>query len=162
MFRSHPNYRNKGPWRDWAMVQWGRKHGNLPAKIWGFIELTKVDQAARKRFPWGDMDLENGTYAIVESTHYTNGIDRDSLFVDLTLDSAEEGPQGEVTRRHYYLVDVQAFKDPLVVIPNVGTKNRYLLMTPRSKWPDLFIAWLKEKYEEIDDSSEEDNADLLE
>ena len=25
MFRSHPYYRNKGPWRDWAMVQWGRK-----------------------------------------------------------------------------------------------------------------------------------------
>ena len=162
MFRSHPNYRNKGPWRDWAMVQWGRRHGNLPAKIWGFIELTKLEEAITKRFPWGDMVLTNGTYAIIESTHYSKEIHRngDSLFVELKLDTAEEGPDGEVRKRLYYLVDVQAFKDPLVVIPNVGTKNRYLLMTPRSKWPDLFISWLKEKHQKIHEDDEEDEDDV--
>jgi hypothetical protein len=39
-------------------------------------------------------------------------------------------------------VDVETFKRPLVVIPNIGTTHEYLMMTPRSQWGTDFIKWL--------------------
>jgi len=35
-FRSHSNYRQFGPWRDWVMINFG-DHGMFPALLFGFI-----------------------------------------------------------------------------------------------------------------------------
>ena len=46
-------------------------------------------------------------------------------------------------RKEYYVVDVESFKEPLVVIPNIGgPQTEYLMMRPRSKWSDDFMKWL--------------------
>jgi hypothetical protein len=55
-------------------------------------------------------------------------------------------------------VDVEAFTEPLVVMENQGSKDRYFVMTPRSKWADQFVAWIEKPYEKIqvqDDVEEE-------
>ena len=44
--------------------------------------------------------------------------------------------------RKFYVVDVDSFKQPLVVIPNIGTKCEFLMMTPRDQWSDDFKTWL--------------------
>ena len=79
-----------------------------------------------------------------------------------------KAPDGTVLARKFYLVDVECFKEALVVIPNLGTKDRYLEMTARAKWADQCIAWIKANHEvipvapvpvapvqEVDDDNEE-------
>ena len=41
------------------------------------------------------------------------------------------------------MVDVETFKEPLVVIANIGTIDQYLMMTPRAEWSNNFIAWVE-------------------
>ena len=60
----------------------------------------------------------------------------------MVLETLENNQDGSVRRRKFYVVDVETFKNPIVVIPNIGTKKDYMMMTPRDKWPDEFIKWL--------------------
>ena len=39
-FRGHPNYRGKGPWRDWVWVNWGPQEGRLPCQMWSLRSLA--------------------------------------------------------------------------------------------------------------------------
>jgi hypothetical protein len=48
-----------------------------------------------------------------------------------------------VHRRKFYVVDVDAFMDPLVVIPDIGTPDQYLMMKPRAEWADDFVSWIE-------------------
>ena len=154
MFRSHPNYRKKGPWRDWVMIRWGGGHGDVPALIWGYITITKLDQLPRKKFPshlWGGTSVStNGTYAIIESTIWTEQVEPDALFREVRLDCRWNWV-GNVRQLHrkFLLVDVEAFKDPVVVIPNQGTKDRYFVMTPRMQWSEQFMSWLEAPFEQF-------------
>jgi hypothetical protein len=51
----------------------------------------------------------------------------------------------------FYLADVDAFDEPIVVVPDIGDAgNGYLLMSARSKWADDFGQWLEKPYEKID------------
>ena len=38
-FRAHPNYRGKGPWNDWCLVDWEGIDEYVPAKMITFIDL---------------------------------------------------------------------------------------------------------------------------
>ena len=60
-------------------------------------------------------------------------------------------------KRKFYLVDVEDFKDPLVVIPNLGTKDRYLEMIPRGKWSGLCQHWILAPREPIPVDDEDAN-----
>jgi hypothetical protein len=60
----------------------------------------------------------------------------------LVLETAETYPDGSVKRRRFYVVDVETFKQSLVVIPNVGTKKDYIMMAPRDTWANQFIEWV--------------------
>jgi hypothetical protein len=53
-------------------------------------------------------------------------------------------PGGEVLARRFYLVDVETFEKPIVVIPNIGAipKCKFLLMTPKAEWSDRFIQFI--------------------
>ena len=65
---------------------------------------------------------------------------------------------GEVTGRLFYLADVEAFKGPCSVIPNIGgNPNAHLQVAARSEWSEMFEDWLKKPHTEdrMDDSDED-------
>jgi hypothetical protein len=142
MFRAHPQFRGKGLWRDWVMIKW--QSGDFPAQIWGFLDLTNLPHG--QSFPLFDgTNVTKGFWAIVESCFYKKtdpNLPSSELFHHLVLETLENNQDGSVRRRKFYVVDVETFKNPIVVIPNIGTKKDYMMMTPRDKWPDEFIKWL--------------------
>ena len=77
------------------------------------------------------------------------------MFKHIRLEAASYDAQGLPAERKFYLVDVETFKQPLVVIPNQGTKCDYLMMTPKDKWAEDFKRWIhavhKEDEEEMED-----------
>ena len=125
------------------MIQWQR--GDYPAQIWGFLDLTSLPRQEEFLLANGDL-VSKGFWAIVESASYkkvppnTRGSE---LFRHLILDTAETHDDGSVKKRLFYVVDVECFKEPIVVIPNVGTKKDYIMMEPRDSWADQFIEWIK-------------------
>ena len=56
--------------------------------------------------------------------------------------------KGGVTRR-FYMVDVDAFLEPILVVPDIGSVDilRYFHVKPRNKWHLDFITWLEEDEE---------------
>ena len=66
------------------------------------------------------------------------------------MEAAEKEDDGSVKERKFYLVDVESFKDPIIVIPNHGSKDKYFIMIPRSTWAGLFRAWLEKPHKAID------------
>ena len=146
VFRSHPNYRGKGSWRDWVMIQWNV--GNFPAQIHGFVDLTDLPDNAQVPFEDG-MTLGKGVYAIVMSCEYLDedddSFEGSDMWRQLVLDVGELDDEGMVVERKYYLVDTETFKEPIVVFPDIGAKPacRYLMMTPRPKWVKDFVDWLE-------------------
>jgi hypothetical protein len=117
IFRSHPNYRGKGPWRDWVMVRWDV--GDLPAKIWGFLDLSVLPEGTQVSLGVGEKTVEKGVYAIIESAEYTeedgSGSDaeegkepadrppnplsiRSDLFKEIMLDTKSIGEDGDIER----------------------------------------------------------------
>ena len=181
IFRSHPNYRGKSGWRDWVMVQW--EEGDFPAKIWGFIDLMDMPEGTQVALP-NDPDetvVERGVYAVVESGVVVEEEDpKSDIWSVVQLETKDVEGQPDTYQKRLYLVDTEAFKDPVVVIPNIGAEsdNEYLLMRPRSEWATDFIAWLNmphehdvvemtspqvsedEEEEATDSEQEEDQSDL--
>jgi hypothetical protein len=145
IFRSHPNYLGKGPWRDWVMVRWTT--GDLPAKIWGFLDLSAIPEGTEVPLTVGIGSVESGIYAIIESADYID-VDEDGitsdLFTELQLETRELSHDGELVSRRFYLADVESFVGPMVVIPNIGAtpKCRYFQMTPKEEWSKQFAAWI--------------------
>ena len=60
--------------------------------------------------------------------------------------------EGRVTRRAFYLANVEAFVRPCIVIPDVGCHgeptNEYFEVKPRSLWAKEFICWLRRPHTE--------------
>jgi hypothetical protein len=142
IFRSHPNYRGKGVWRDWVMINWST--GDFPAKIWGFLNLSELPEFASVRVNNSTM-VSKGVWAVIESCNYVPEPEEQrtsELFKRIILDALSFAADGSVEGRKFYVVDVDSFKQPLVVIPNIGTKCEFLMMTPRDQWSDDFKTWL--------------------
>jgi len=161
MFRAHPSYRGKGPWRDWVMIQWSR--GSYPAMIWGFLDLRELQAGVEAQLkvedtlPNGNVvffekgtTIRAGVWAVIESCNYKTPKRRDrGLFEEIILDTRELAEDtGEVLQRRFYLVEVESFQQPIVVIPNIGTKIEFLMMTPRARWSDAFIKWLEDVHKD--------------
>jgi hypothetical protein len=142
MFRAHPYFRGRSLWRDWVMIQW--QNGDFPAQIWGFLDLNNLPENEGFALVDGTI-VRKGLWAIVESSFYKKvdpNVRSSDLFKHLVLETAENYPDGSVKRRRFYVVDVETFKQPLVVIPNVGTKKDYIMMAPRDTWANQFIEWV--------------------
>lgn len=149
IFRSHPNYRGKGPWRDWVMIKWNT--GSNPAKIWGFIDISALPSGVSVRVDARSV-VRSGVWAVIESCNYKKDppVKKgqtpppvSTIFKHVILDAnSYDKNDGSVTERKFYLVDVETFQDPLVVIPNVGTKCEFLVMAPRDKWSEDFNRWI--------------------
>ena len=142
------------------LVDWGRA-GLFPSQIWGFFKVKGLQEGQSMHLPHylsDSGDVYNGTFAIIESAEYMDNNDSDSLFRDIKLEANEKLPDGAVSKRKFYIVDVEAFKDPLVVIPNLGTRDRYLQMIPRTKWSALCHQWILAPHEPI--PVDNDNASI--
>ena len=179
IFRAHPNFRNKGvSWQDWVMINWGPAYGDLPAQVWGYLQLSMFDDGKEVGLPGHLSDgffVYNGTWAIVENSSYmtkeqkeeaekerrdkdkkkkkgkrrnqetdeVNDNGESVIWKELVLERMKEEDGTVRRRRKFYLVDVEAFKQPLVVIVNMGTTDRYLMMKPRSEWSEDFVRFIE-------------------
>ena len=145
VFRAHPQYRQHGQWHDWVLVDWG-PDGQYPAEIWGFVDLEELPPGVRVEY--GGIWLKSGVYAIVESASYVEDADEiglSDIFIPLIKEAAEIDHDGFVEKRKFYLADVEAFVEPIVVIPDVGSVPRckYFQVKSRSEWAKDFIEWIK-------------------
>ena len=162
IFRGHPNYRGKGPWNDWAWVDWGGD-GQFPCQIWCFVVLEGMP-TGRNAIDYGGCRLKDGTYAVVE----TGKLERsevESNRSEILQPFAKEvylDQDGKVTKRNFYLADTDAFLGPCAVVADIGgPPNRYFVVQPRAKWVDMFINWLKLPHNQdemtaLDDEDEEE------
>ena len=164
-FRGHPNYRGKGPWRDWAWFNFGRD-GTFPCQIHCFVVIPSI--LGGKRLNFGGIRLHEGVFAVVECGKILNDSDElldmdilSPLEKEVGLD--EEGnirldESGKVQERRFYLADTDAITSTCCVVPDVkGKINRYFVVTSREEWPDHFLTWLHStKDDEFDMNMEEE------
>ena len=160
IWHAHPNYRGMGPWKDWALVDWG-SHGILPAHVQCFIDLEKFQTGPRVEY--GGVWLKSGTYAVVESSEYEQEdeeLRQSEIFLPILKEVGEiEGNQ--VEKRSFYLADVEAFNDVACVIPDIGgPPNRYFFVHQRPHWAELFEQWVKAPHKEDDISDDEEKTEL--
>jgi hypothetical protein len=155
IFRGDLSYR-KNVWRDWVVVNWFRD-GQLPNRIYGFLDLRSLpsDLTRSDRINYGGLtNIKPAIYAIVEATvEGCEGVTGSELFDVLTTEVGEI-EDGSVTKLKFYLADVEAFKEPCVVVPNVGgPNNSYFWLEPKARWSKLFIQWLRAPH--CDDKTED-------
>jgi hypothetical protein len=166
IFRGHPNYRGKGPWRDWVWVNWGEE-GRLPCHIWCFVVLEGLPN--RRNAPeFGGIKLNrDGVYAVVETSQVEMNeeeVGRSSILIPIRkmvgLDS-----DGTVLKRHFFLADTSAFVAPCSVVPDIGgPSNRYFVVKSRTEWPVDFVHWVRDPHglDEMDVLDKDDQVVLEE
>ena len=148
LFRGHPNHRGDGPWKDWALFDWGPGYGSLPGHIWCFVELDGLP-SGRTGLEFGGVRIENGVFAVVETATYTDPKQvpynlQSDLFIPLMLDVKGRNEAREVTGRQFYLADVGSILGPCIVVPDVGgPPNAYFQVKSRAKWAKEFEDWLR-------------------
>ena len=146
IFRGHPNYRRRGAWHDWAMIDWGF-HGESPAEIACFVDLSRAAQEFQLHF--AGCIVQKGVYAVVESAEWEPRPDANTLGVselfrplkkEVTWLDNNEVPSW---KPKHYLAPVDSISAPMAVIPDIGpSPNRCFRVLPRSKWAELFATWL--------------------
>ena len=165
LFRADFNFRG-GYWRDWVIVDWGHDYGQLPNKIWGFVDLHGLPPG-NNGISYGGLDhVGPGLYAIVESSTASTqaGGATSELLTPIMLEIGATD-RGYVTQLRFYLAEVEAFVGPAVVVPDIGgPKNSYFWVKSRHSWADLFESWLSQPIEllsreDYEDNSEEDDSD---
>lgn len=143
IFRGSACFKGK-VWRDWVKVDWD-DDGKLPNKIWGFVNLLKLPQNSGIDFG-GLVNLQPGLYAIVENAEYSKEqaeIDMSEIFVPIRKEVGRM-QHGLVKELKFYLADVEAFIEPLTVIPDVGGKpNAYFIVRNKTHWRQQFEEWLE-------------------
>ena len=166
-YRASCRYRDE-VWRDWVNVFWD-DYGTLPSKIWGFIDMTEI--GPNNVHCGGLSGIPPASYAIVESAEVMKpraGEYQSKIFKFVKKEVATM-ENHRVKNLQFYLADVEAFDETLVVIPDIGGEgNVYMLMSPRSEWAENFGKWLlKRPHEKIHlfesdakDSSEEEESSV--
>ena len=161
-FRGHPNYRGKGPWRDWAWFDYGRD-GTYPCHMHCFVVVPPLIGGRRLKF--GGINLKEGVFAVVESCVLLDD-DHDLQLItpmekEVKLDEKGDialDEDGNVLERVFYLADTDAITSPCCAVPDIeGPQNRYFLVTSREEWPDHFETWLQSiKDQDLDMVMEEE------
>ena len=153
LFRGHPNHRGRGPWRDWALFDWGSGYGVLPGQIWCFVVLEGLP-SGRSNIEFGGVKIENGAYAVTEMATYDdpNAVEENlqsDLFVPLKKDAKGVDPEGNLAGRKFYLADVSSIVGPCAVVPDIGGAcNGFLQVKPRNMWVKEFIHWLRSSHQD--------------
>ena len=155
-FRANVAFRGT-VWRDWVWVDWG-PDGVLPCKIWGFVDLSQIPPNVGVSYG-GLSNVSPGIYAIVECATVMAGDEvvikkrkgkkdehivvpnETELVSRLEIDCAKI--DGKLSSLRFYLADVEAFKAPAIVVPDVGgPENSYLALHDMTKWAQIFEEWL--------------------
>jgi hypothetical protein len=153
IFRANPFYR-KSNWRDWVLVDYGRSHGKLPTEMWCFLDFSDL-KPGTVDIEWGGMRLKSaGVYAVVEvacCSHCREEIAKSAIFLPLSKETRRRTKEGGGGwKRQFYLVDVEAFVEPMVVVPDVGGKrNAHFHMKSRHLWVEQFEQWVKDPHSEL-------------
>ena len=161
VFYGHPNFRSSGPWKDWALIDWGEGWGTLPSHIWCFVELRNMPIGS-KRLQFGGITLQDGVFAMVEVGEYSlDDALQSDLFIPLSVEVDGVDAKGEVTGRKFYLANTDAIVGPCCVVPNIGAEqNAYFQVKPRREWSKLFVEWLKQPHDldvmDVDASESDD------
>ena len=149
IFRGHPNYRGKGPWRDWVWVNWGDEGQLIPCHIWCFVVLEGLKNR-RNASHFGGIKLnQDGVYAVVESSMIETNeeeLGRSSIFIPIRktvgLDS-----DGTVLKRHFFLAETSAFVDPCCAVADIGgPSNQYFVVKLRTKCSADFLCWVRDPH----------------
>lgn len=156
IFRGHPNYRGKGPWRDWVWVKYDG-YGPTACHIWCFVVLENMP-TGRDTVEHGGIALKNGIYAIVEtaaleSESEANTAFKSDILAPIYKRELEVNEDGTVGERTFYLADTEAFLEPCCVIPDIGGPcNRYFIVQGRNYWAAMFLKWVKDpsKWDQMD------------
>jgi hypothetical protein len=148
-----------GVWRDWVRIKW-EGYGSLPSKVWGFVDFSNIDR--NNRVCWGGVPrITPGIYAIVENAEEIQPQGGEFKSKIFTYVEKEVGKMSNnrVEKLKFYLADVEAFDEPIVVVPDIGGPgNAYLLMNSRGKWGEDFGQWLLEKYEPMQEIESDDES----
>ena len=146
IFYGHPNYRGEGPWKDWALVDWGQE-GVLPCHIWCFVVLPELPSGSNS-LEYGGIRLKKGVYAVTECAQYDETAANESdLFVPLQLITEGLDEDGEVIGRSFFLSDTDAIVAPCCVVPDIGGQtNAYFQVKNRNQWAKEFIDWLEQPH----------------
>ena len=72
------------------------------------------------------------------------------IFIPYQKEVEATEKSGKVSKRRFYLADVNAIASPVCVVPDIGTKLGYFVVKPRSKWKDEFLEWLAAPHEHDD------------
>ena len=143
IFRADSMYRGN-VWRDWVIIDWA-DDGRLPSKIWGYFELSDMEEDVSVTY--GECQMENGQYAIVENANYVTMPEgsygaNSSLFEPISKEIGGTTHR-QVSHLKFYVVSVEAFAKPVVVVPDLGGQpNDYFLIRDRAKWSKDFANWL--------------------
>ena len=163
IFRGSPNFRQSGLWNDWVVVDWGAGEGHLPNEIWCFVDLSALPNGVTLNI--GDVMVQKGVYAVVESGAYLEQQSEAMQEIHATTSDlfrpffkdGEMTDEGEMKRRKFYLADVDAFVEPVCVIPDVGNEvvTKYFQVVARKEWANIFTAWLEQPHHYDDMTDEE-------
>ena len=156
IFRGDPNFRGTGAWNDWALFDWGKRHGHHPAKIWCFVDFSEAPADFRLHF--AQSHLEAAVHAVVESASVDSiNPGRSDMFSPIIEEAEQLENDGQVAKRRFHLASVDAILKPLIVIPDVGSANklRHFQVRPRREWSERFIWWVQQPHavdvDEMDD-----------
>jgi hypothetical protein len=156
IFHAHPNYRGKGAWKDWAVIDWGAGYGELPCHLHAFVKLDNMPTGSNK-LEYGGIVLKDGVYAVVEEAKLDNDeLGKSDLFVPFLKTVKGIDEEGQVTGRSFFLADTEAIVKPCAMIPDIGgPPNRYFYVKARDEWAKEFIAWINRPHKEDDMSDDE-------
>lgn len=161
LFRGHSMFHGS-VWRDWVKIDWGRGYGQMPCKIWGFVDLRGLPTGRNGISYAGTANIGPGMYAIVECASVVDENDggyQSAIICEIETEVGDLA-QGFVTQMKYYLADVEAFVEPIVVFPNIGGKNNsYLWLEKRESWHGMFKEWLRSDHNNDDIRDEEFDAE---
>jgi hypothetical protein len=161
VWRAHPNYMGKGPWRDWAWVKYD-KAGEFCCHLWCFVMIPDL---GRKRIDFGGTWLEKGTFAVMESAELADEMEdvRKGDLLQPILKEVVMDSDGKVVRKKLYLANTDAFAAPACVVPDIGgPPNRYYVIEPRTTWHEHFINFIESPHEEMDTLPSDQESDFEE
>ena len=133
--------------RDWCMVNWGTL-GDIPAEIWFFLDLTELVEEIKVN----GCCVTAGVYVLGYSLpspivwgdpeHKWNGENRIVHYGKLDCD-----PQGNPK---VVAFEVESISGVLVAVPDfdehgfLHRSHEFLILAPRSTWPDIFVGLQQE------------------
>ena len=131
-YRSHPNYRKKGPWKDWVNVRWASDDENeddyyTPSQIQCFFYHTSSDDPT----------------ALHVVLHACSNSRENCSILTYKWELEHE----------YEIVDADSLQDHVCIFPYREGDTRVLQLVPRNLWPDLFV---NEEIELDDDPANDD------